>query len=365
MELKEIVLKENELEIKPDWGKIFKRKAPLFLEIGIGNGEFIVWIAKKNPESNFIGVEVSKKYLRKAANRVVNEGLKNVRLMYIEGSKFISKFLERETLSGIYINFPDPWLKKKHKKRRLISQPFVWLIADRLTLEGFFLMVTDCEDYAKEVAELFSECPAFLPLWDSPVKINLTDYYLTKYARKWLSQGLPLFYIGFKKHKRVEIPEWVYKFYPLAKFSEEEALPENILEVNEKVDFFELAKKLLRGIVWKREEEVIKILDIYYKEDGILIDTLVVKGFLKQRFFITIKPYQGKKIIIAIHDSDKPDITEEVHKAIIIVTLEIQKVFKNSRLVKSTCKRKFFEPLQSELLHKLKIEDKISKLKKF
>ncbi|MCD6490416.1 MAG: tRNA (guanosine(46)-N7)-methyltransferase TrmB [Thermodesulfobacterium sp.] len=129
MELKEIVLKENELEIKPDWERIFKRKAPLFLEIGIGNGEFIVWVAKKNPESNFIGVEVSKKYLKKAANRVVNEGLKNVKLMHIEGSKFISKFLERETLSGVYINFPDPWFKKKHKKRRLISQPFVWLIS--------------------------------------------------------------------------------------------------------------------------------------------------------------------------------------------------------------------------------------------
>jgi len=204
-------------------------------------------------------------------------------------------------------------------------------------------MVTDCKEYAEEVAELFSECPAFLPLWDSPVKINLIDYYLTKYARKWLSQGLPLFYVGFKKHKIVEIPEWVYKFYPLAKFLKEEILPENILEVNEKIDFFELAKKLPRGIVWKREKEVIKLLDIYYKEDRILIDTLIVKGVFKQRFFVTVKPcnIKKKKIIIAIHDSDKPYLTEEVHKAIIVITLEIQKILKDSRLVKSTCKRKF------------------------
>jgi tRNA (guanine-N7-)-methyltransferase len=347
MEIKEIVLKENELEIKPNWGNIFERNAPLFLEIGIGNGEFIVWIAKKNPQSNFIGVEVSKKYLKKAANRVAKEGLKNVKLMHIEASKFISKFLERETLSGIYINFPDPWLKKKHKKRRLISKPFVWLIADRLILDGFFLMVTDCEDYAYEVVELFSYCQAFSPLWDTPIKNELPDYYLTKYGRKWLFSGLPIFYIGFKKKSRVDIPEWVYNFYPLARLSKEEKLLENILEINEKIDFFELAKNLSRGIIWKKENEVIKVLDIYSKEDGILIDTLVTKGILRQRFFVAVKPYHQKGLIISIHDSEKPDITDEIHRAITLITLEIQKFFKDSRILKSTCKKKILEELQN------------------
>ncbi len=352
--MKEIVLKEEKIEIKPDWEEVFKRKADLFLEIGIGNGEFLVWLAKKYPQSNFIGVEVAKKYLKKAINRVANEGLQNVRLMHIEASKFLSKFLKRESLSGIYVNFPDPWIKKKHKKRRLISLPFVWLVADRLNLEGFFLMVTDCEEYADEVVELFSQCPAFLPLWDTPVKRELPDYYLTKYARKWLSCGLPIFYIGFKKCKRVEIPEWVYKFYPLAKISKEEKLPENIVEVEEKIDFFELAKKISKGIVWKEENEVIKVLDVYSKEDGILIDTLVVEGTFKQRFFIAIKPYHQKGLIISIHDSEKPDITEGVHKAVVVMTLEIKKIFRKFCLIKSTCKKKFLN-----LLHDSEIKDKI------
>lgn len=347
MEFKEIVLKENELEIKPDWRNIFKRNAPLFLEIGIGNGEFIVWIAKKNLQSNFIGVEVSKKYLRKAANRVAKEGLKNVKLMHIEASKFISKFLERETLSGIYINFPDPWIKKKHQKRRLISKPFIWLVADRLTLDGFLLMVTDCENYAREVVELFSECQAFVPLWNTPIKNELSDYYLTKYARKWLSSGMPLFYVGFKKKFRVEIPEWVYNFYPLARLSKEETLPEIILEANGKIDFFELAKYLSKGIIWKKENEIVKILDIYSKEDGILIDTLVVKGAFRQRFFTAVKPYHQKGLMISVHDSERPDITDEIHRAIGVITLEIQKFFNNSHILKSTCKKKILEELQN------------------
>jgi len=353
MDLKEIVLKEEDLKIRPDWGSIFKRKAPIFLEIGIGNGEFITWLAQNNPESNFIGIEYSKKYFKKAANRILRNKLRNVRLICIEGSKFLSKFLDSESLSGVYINFPDPWVKKKHKKRRLISKPFVWLLAERLILNGFFLMVTDYEEYAKEVIELFLKCPAFLPLWDSPIKDFLPNYYYTKYARKWLSQGLSLFYVGFKKIKRVEIPEWVYKFYPLAKLSKEEFLPENILEIDEKIDFFNLSKNLPKGVIWKGENEVIKIIDIYFKEDGILIDTLVVEGFLKQRFFVAVNCYHKKGVIISIHDSDKPDITEGVHKAIIIITLKIHKIFRKARIIKSTCKVKVFKKVEEVLKESL------------
>jgi len=347
MEEKKVILREEEIGSQIDWGRFFGREAPLFLEIGIGNGEFIVWLAKKNPESNFIGVEVSKKYFKKAVNRVIREGLQNVKLMHIEGAKFMAKFLKRESLSGIYINFPDPWVKKKHQKRRLISLPFIWLVADRLTLGGFFLMVTDCQEYANEVVELFSECPAFSPLWDTPIKKELPEYYLTKYARKWLACGLPIFYIGFKKCKRVEIPEWVYKIFPLIKVSEEEkTLPEMIVEIEEGIDFFELAKKFPKGILYKGENEVIKVLDTYSKEDGMLIDTLVVEGTLRQRFFIAVNTYHKKGLIISLHDSEKPDITDGVHKAVAMVILEIKKFFEKFRIVKTTCKKKILNLLQ-------------------
>ncbi|WP_084222203.1 tRNA (guanosine(46)-N7)-methyltransferase TrmB [Thermodesulfobacterium hydrogeniphilum] len=342
------VLKENELGIKPDWDKIFGRKGPLYLEIGIGNGEFIVWLAQNKPEANFIGVEVSREYFRKAVNRAINAKLANLRLICIEGAKALSKLFDSETLAGLYLNFPDPWAKKSQKERRLVNPAFIWLLGDRLVLEGFFIMVTDYEPYAKEVLEHFLKCPVFEPLWDTPLKMNLTEYYHTKYARKWLSMGLSLFYIGFKKVKRVELPEWISKFYPLIKLKKEEPLPLNILKLGKSVTLKEFLKFFSKDVIWKKGEELIKILDIYFKEDGILLDTLVVEGLLKQRFFISINPYDKDGVIISIHDSDHPDPTDGVHKALVLITLKIQEKFPQAKLIQSNCKIKAFREIKKE-----------------
>jgi len=346
--LEKIEFKEEELGIRPDWEKIFKRKAPLYLEIGIGNGEFIVWLAERNPEADFIGVEVSREYFKKAVNRALKSGVNNLRLICMEGAKAISKLFSPSSLSGLYLNFPDPWAKKKQKERRLVNPAFAWLLADRLVQQGFFLMVTDYEEYACEVIEIFSRCPAYEPLWETPLRHELPGYYHTKYARKWLSMGLTLFYIGFKKVKEVELPEWVCKFYPIVNLKKEEPLPLNILKLNQKVEFKELAKIFSKEIIWRKDEELIKVLDVYFKEDGVLIDTLVVEGHLKQRFFISIAPYKDG-LIISIHDSDHPDPTDGVHKALVLITFKLQKKFPESEVIQSTCKIKAWAHVRKNL----------------
>ncbi len=341
-----IALKEEQLGIKPDWESIFGRSAPLYLEIGIGNGEFIVWLAKNNPDSNFVGIEVSREYFKKAINRAIASGVTNLRLIRIEGAKALSKLFDSESLSGLYLNFPDPWARKGRQERRLVNSGFVWLLADRLVLNGFFLMVTDYKPYAEEVLQFFSECPAFTLLWKEPMKQELPGYYKTKYARKWLSMGLPIFYIGFKKIKRVELPEWVCKLYPLIKLDKEGSLPLNILKVKEKIDVKQLKKAFSKEILWKKEKELIKILDIYFKEDAMLLDTLVVEGYLRQRFFVVINFYDKDKIIIKIHDSESPDLTDGVQRALVLITLKLKEIFSEAELVQSSCKAKIFKEVK-------------------
>lgn len=93
------ILRPQALPIRPQWERIFGRSAPLGLEIGIGNGEFLVWLAHHHPEVNFIGVEIARNYLLKARNRVRSAGLTNVRLILMEGSKALSRLFAPETLS--------------------------------------------------------------------------------------------------------------------------------------------------------------------------------------------------------------------------------------------------------------------------
>ncbi len=343
--MEKLVYKIEELPIRPKWERIFKKEAPIFMEIGIGNGEFISWIAKKYPENNYIGVEIVRKFLKKAENRIKREGILNVKLIYGEGIKALSKLFSPQGLAGLYLNFPDPWRKAGHKQRRLVRKEFPWLLAEKLEKNGFFIMVTDWVEYAGETLEFFQQCPAFSPLWDTPLKYELPEYYHTKYARKWLSKGLSLFYIGFKKVKEVEIPEEVYKLYPLAELKEEAPLPEIILQTSKEVNFQEIAEKWERGVNYKDDRVVIKIMDIYTKKDGILVDVLVSEGTLLQRFFISITPHPVG-IMIKIHESDKPEPTRGVHTAVCILTKNLLSFFE-ARLYKSTCKesilKKFLE----------------------
>ena len=355
---KRCLLKEKQLGLFPDWEKVFSRSSPLYLEIGIGNGEFILWAAQKNPEGNFVGVEICKKVLRKAVSRISRSGVNNVRLIWMEGTKALSKLFRENSLSGIYLNFPDPWAKKKQKKRRFVNRSSVWLIANRLKKEGFFLMATDYEEYALQVAELFSLLPGMSPLWDAPIKNNLPNYYLTKYARKWLAKGLPLFYVGFKKVSEIKIPPQIEALYPLLKLEKEEAtLPESILKTEKKLSFKEIEASIPKGVLLKKKELVINLLDIYYKKEGALFEFIVSEGELTQRFFARLSPHP-EGYILKIHEATPVDPTDGVHKALALLTRLVQKLL-SADLKLTSCKEKVLKELEkvdlSEIIEKAKI----------
>ncbi len=319
-------------------------KSKVFLEVGIGNGEFIVWAAKKDPQSTFVGVEVCKKVFRDAQKRVAKAGVKNVKLFLMEGTRALCQLFKEESLSGVYLNFPDPWAKKKQKKRRFINKASVWLIASRLKIEGFFIMATDFKEYAEETVELFSATGAFSPLWNTPIRNELPGYYLTKYARKWLFQGLPLYFVGLKKVKNCEIPGWLYSYYPLLKLKGGENLPEVVLSLNKKADFEKLGENLPRGILWKEEFLVVKLLEMYSKKDGLLLDMLVSEGEFVQRFFVKIAPH-SEGLILKIHEATSAEPTEGVHLAMAIVARLCEK-FLNARIERSSCKKKVWQKLE-------------------
>lgn len=106
------------------WGEIFKRQAPLFVELGTGKGTFISTLAARQPENNFIGIEAQQDVLYKAAQKVREQQLTNVRLLVFDINNLEEIFAPGE-VAGFYINFCDPWPKARHAKRRLTHQSFL------------------------------------------------------------------------------------------------------------------------------------------------------------------------------------------------------------------------------------------------
>lgn len=319
-----IVLRPQALSVRPSWEYIFGRSGPLLLEIGIGNGEFIVWLAEQNPSANCIGVEINRDYLIKARNRVKSAGLTNVRLVPMEGSKALSRLFAPETLTALYLNFPDPWHKERHKERRLVNEAFVWLLASRFVNGGQFLMVTDYEPYAHEVITAFESCPAYVPLWEKPLRTELTGYYPTKYARKWSALGRSFFYIGFRKALNVELPEWVLQTYPLASLKGDEAMPQVVLKTRQPVDWRELWQSFPKGLLWQRGDNVVNVKDCYLGNEGVIVDLVVAEGRLMQRFFVSIHAHR-EGVMVKVHDASHPDPTRGVHRAVALVGLIVKR----------------------------------------
>lgn len=127
------------------WNNIFGRKAPLFVELGTGKGTFISTLAEQHQEYNFIGIEAQQGVLYTAAQRVREKDLKNVRLLVFDINN-LEEIFDTGEIDGIYINFCDPWPKKRHAKRRLTHRIFLEKYRRLLKPDGKICFKTDNRD---------------------------------------------------------------------------------------------------------------------------------------------------------------------------------------------------------------------------
>lgn len=139
---------------------VFGRKAPLILEIGFGNGESLAKMAAASPEKDFIGIEVHRPGVGHLLLKCQELELQNVRVYCADAVEVLNHCIPDESLSGMQIFFPDPWHKKRHQKRRLISEDFVRLVSSKLIQGGFLHCATDWQDYAEQMLAVLENAEA-------------------------------------------------------------------------------------------------------------------------------------------------------------------------------------------------------------
>lgn len=138
-----------------DLAKLFSEPRPLEVELGCGDASFLVELARRRPERNFIGVERLLGRLRKLDRKGGRAALTNLRGVRIESAYFLEYLLPLHSVSVLHIYFPDPWPKKKHRKHRLINERFPELARTALRSDGAVYLRTDDEDYFKQMTEVF------------------------------------------------------------------------------------------------------------------------------------------------------------------------------------------------------------------
>ena len=152
------------VEAPISWSAIFGNDHPVELEIGSGKGLFLANAATARPDHNFFGIELGKKYARRAADRAAKRGLANVRVYPGDARHFMTRFVPDASLTALHVYFPDPWWKARHKKRRVFGPPLV-LDAERTLIPGSELhVVTDVAEYFGVIQALMAEHPRFTNL---------------------------------------------------------------------------------------------------------------------------------------------------------------------------------------------------------
>lgn len=151
---------ENDWRVWPEevrrsgWSKLFGLPfAPLRLhvDIGFGNGEFLTELARRDPGRAVVGIELSFKRVLKVARRLSHSDLRNVRLLGVDAAWAVREAFEDESVESFWIHFPDPWPKRRHRRRRFVEPAFVAELSRRLMIGGSLHVATDDPEYATAI----------------------------------------------------------------------------------------------------------------------------------------------------------------------------------------------------------------------
>jgi tRNA (guanine-N7-)-methyltransferase len=147
-----------------DFDRVFKRQAPVTLEIGFGDGGALLETAHCHSDRNYVGIEVHRPGVGSLLLRLKKEGVSNVRVICGDATEVLKNSFKDVSLDRLHLFFPDPWHKKKHHKRRILSSGFIELVADKLKQGGVFHFATDWQDYAEQGLQRLEHCSRLINL---------------------------------------------------------------------------------------------------------------------------------------------------------------------------------------------------------
>ena len=175
---------------KGKWAEVFGNDHPIHIEVGMGKGQFIIEMAKRNPEINYIGIEKYSSVLVRAVEKLEDFEQNNLRLIRMDAEN-IEEVFDKDEVDRIYLNFSDPWPKDRHAKRRLTSTRFLERYNNILTPEGRVMFKTDNKDLFDFSLEQVEEAGWILE--NHTYDLHHSEYnegnFMTEYEEKFSAKG--------------------------------------------------------------------------------------------------------------------------------------------------------------------------------
>lgn len=293
-------------ELPGDWEGVFGRRAPLAVEIGFGNGEFLAKVAEEQPGWDFVGFEVASRCLWRANLRLWRAGVGNVRLVQVDGAFALRELFPDESLTRVYAHFPCPWPKARHARRRLVDEEFARTLAAVLSPDGAFELTTDAPWYAEEAAGKLSQGGWFRLTGPRPLEGGPG----TRYERKWREQGRGIWHLSAEKVagakvERIAEGEMPHARIPVSVTRETEA-PVGLKEV------------------WPGGAFVIK--EAFFTPEGspALLRVFSTDQDFRQHYFLAVVPEQTGAMV-KLDEATVPFRTPAVKRSVVAVAAALER----------------------------------------
>ena len=186
---------DNPTKYKNKWSDLFGNKNPICIELGMGRGNFIINMAKSNPNINYIGIELNESQIATAAQKLVNQNIPNLKLINMDAIKLDTVF--GKEINTIYLTFSEPWPKKRDEKKRFTHYTYLKLYDKIFKKNKHIILKTDNKILFAYSLETLSQ------YWYSFNRVSLDLHHdenpipniMTDFEKKYFEEGRPIYYV--------------------------------------------------------------------------------------------------------------------------------------------------------------------------
>ncbi len=319
-----------ELDWPIAWGSTFGRSGPLVVEIGFGNGGFLIGQAGQHPASNFVGIERSWGSMQRIFKRLDQAALTNMRLVQGNAAFVLERLFAPDDIDQVFIHFSDPWPKERHHSRRLIQPGFVRLLAQRLAPGSEVTIATDHADYAAWIGKVLEGQPLLRSCFPATSVHDLPGRTPTRYERKAMAAGVPIHYFVWRREACLRRGVAIEKVGPMPNVILKGAYDRTRL-----LDAFasQTWQETHRGV-----RVVVKLVEGYRNSQGEhrLIEVMVKEGELTQHFGVLVLPHSDGGVLVKLSPMGRPRPTRGVKQAVWRVAQVVLDQHPQMRVVSST-----------------------------
>ena len=183
-----------------DWNEVFQSADPLRIEIGVGNSPFLIELARRAPQFQYLGFEYCKRRVLKFLKRVRDAEIDTIRILQVEATQVLPEIITTASVDHLYVNHPDPWPKRRHAKKRLVRSANVRAFRQLLRPAGGISARTDSPEYAQQMLEAFGNEPGLESL-SPPGEFaeKPLEPYQTPFEEKFRAQGKRIYYLEYSR----------------------------------------------------------------------------------------------------------------------------------------------------------------------